>query len=155
MEDEALIVCVQDYPNIYDLSHPKYHDKNVKLNCWKEIGERFNQPGDNCKSRWKSLRECYRKASLKRETKSGQAAKKLIPWCLEQQMDIVKQYVNVQREQESNISDDESFICESIPELENSQVTKTPSLPGPEPESASNEPGSASANTCVCLFRRL
>ncbi|KAG8305670.1 hypothetical protein J6590_064993 [Homalodisca vitripennis] len=27
MEDEALIVCVQDYPNIYDLSHPKYHDK--------------------------------------------------------------------------------------------------------------------------------
>ncbi|KAG8297679.1 hypothetical protein J6590_030190 [Homalodisca vitripennis] len=60
-------------------------------------------------------------------------------------MDFVKQYVNVQREQESNISDDESFICESIPELENSQVTKTPSLPGPEPESASNEPGSASA----------
>ncbi|KAG8301391.1 hypothetical protein J6590_054312 [Homalodisca vitripennis] len=44
MEDEALIVCVQDYPNIYDLSHPKYHDKNVKLNCWKEIGERLNQP---------------------------------------------------------------------------------------------------------------
>ncbi|KAG8305669.1 hypothetical protein J6590_064992 [Homalodisca vitripennis] len=96
-------------------------------------------------SRWKSLWECYRKALLKIETKSGQAAKKLKPWCLEQQMDFVKQYVNVQREQESNISDDESFICESIPELENSQVTKTPSLPGPEPESASNEPGSASA----------
>ncbi|KAG8333075.1 hypothetical protein J6590_009536 [Homalodisca vitripennis] len=94
--------------------------------------------GDNCKSRWKSLRECYRKALLKRETKSGQAAKKLKPWRLKQQMDFVKQYVNVQREQESNIS-------ESIPELENSQVTKTPSLPGPEPESASNEPGSASA----------
>lgn len=58
-----------------------------------------------CKSKWKSLRESYRKAMNARKTKSGQAAKKIKPWRLENQMEFIKPHLFSQSDdQTSNFS---------------------------------------------------
>lgn len=58
-----------------------------------------------CKTKWKSLRESFRKAMNARKTKSGQSAKKIKPWRLESQMEFVKPYiVSGNEEQISNIA---------------------------------------------------
>ncbi|KAF6216077.1 hypothetical protein GE061_000415 [Apolygus lucorum] len=73
MPEEALVLAVEAYPNLYDLSHPSYHDNLVKENSWEEIAEQLHQPVDVCRSKWKSLRESYKN----KPPCSGQAAKKI------------------------------------------------------------------------------
>jgi len=43
MDDEKLIVCVRQYPAIYDMSHPKYLDNNYKSSLWKKISEAMKE----------------------------------------------------------------------------------------------------------------
>lgn len=62
---------------------------------------RLLSSGDECRKRWRNLRECYRKALKARKTKSGQAAMKIKPWRLEKQMSFMQTFL-AEREQHSN-----------------------------------------------------
>lgn len=45
MDEEAFCILVTEYPNLYDLSHPKYHDNLMKENSWEEISVKINCSG--------------------------------------------------------------------------------------------------------------
>ncbi|KAG8296646.1 hypothetical protein J6590_052733 [Homalodisca vitripennis] len=55
------------------------------------------------KKRWKSLRDAYRKALLKKKTKSGQANKNIKPWKYEEQMSFLNEHLADKRLQVSNL----------------------------------------------------
>ncbi|CAI6376018.1 unnamed protein product [Macrosiphum euphorbiae] len=99
MSEEQLIVLVQQYKHLYDISDSNYHNNLIKDNSWEEIGKMLSTTGEACKNKWKSLRESYRKAMNARKTKSGQSGKKIRPWRLESQMEFVKSYLFSQSEE--------------------------------------------------------
>lgn len=40
--DELLIESVREYPFLYDVSDPGYHDNRKKDNAWQRISEKFD-----------------------------------------------------------------------------------------------------------------
>lgn len=63
--------------------------------------------GAECKAKWKSLRESYRKAIKNRKTKSGQEAKKIRAWRYESEIEFVRPFIEYQ-------SDDHASNLETL-----------------------------------------
>ena len=40
-QKEQLILSVQKYESLWDLNSCSYHDKQIKMNCWKKVAEEF------------------------------------------------------------------------------------------------------------------
>lgn len=49
MSEEKLILLVQEYKHLYDLSDPNYHNNLVKDNSWVEIGKPLRSTGNKKK----------------------------------------------------------------------------------------------------------
>ncbi|XP_047114371.1 transcription factor Adf-1-like [Schistocerca piceifrons] len=70
--DEYLIELVRSHSELYNMTDRRYSDSVWKETLWKEIGEEMGRPGPECKRRWVSLRDQFRKCVIKK-TKSVQA----------------------------------------------------------------------------------
>ncbi|XP_047998777.1 uncharacterized protein LOC125236122 [Leguminivora glycinivorella] len=79
MDEEMLIALVKEYGELYDSEHKQYEDQHKREASWQEIATRMNQPAQDCRDRWKRLRDNYRKARLLRQRKKAQGYKKLKP----------------------------------------------------------------------------
>ncbi|XP_047108382.1 transcription factor Adf-1-like [Schistocerca piceifrons] len=104
--DEYLIELVRSHSELYNMTDRRYNDSVWKETLWKEIGEEVGRPGPECKRRWVSLRDQFRKRVIKK-TKSGQAAIPKKPWKYEEIMAFLRPYM-LERETVSNITAD---IC--------------------------------------------
>ncbi|XP_058820800.1 uncharacterized protein LOC131682993 [Topomyia yanbarensis] len=82
-----LIEAVQGHPNLYDLANETYHDKNARVNSWREIAsellaldptkdESHNTPSLSkaLQAKWKGLRSSYARARRENKGRIGQAA---------------------------------------------------------------------------------
>uniref|UniRef100_A0A3B3RL34 MADF domain-containing protein n=1 Tax=Paramormyrops kingsleyae TaxID=1676925 RepID=A0A3B3RL34_9TELE len=76
--EEKLIIAVAGFPLIYDVSLFAYRDINKKKRCMDQ-GVRDSY---ECKKRWKSLRDTYRKERRKEaeRKRSGAGASSVRPW---------------------------------------------------------------------------
>ena len=45
-QKEKLILSVQKFPTVWDISCKSYHDIIAKTNCWKKISEKCCQTGE-------------------------------------------------------------------------------------------------------------
>ncbi|CAI6348539.1 unnamed protein product [Macrosiphum euphorbiae] len=57
MNTEMLIELVRERSSLYDMSDKKYSDHPYKESLWREIASEINQPVQNCKKMWTSLRD--------------------------------------------------------------------------------------------------
>ncbi|CAF4802567.1 unnamed protein product [Pieris macdunnoughi] len=81
MDEEQLIEYVRQFKVIYNPKCKEYKDQVMRAAIWEEIGEKMKQPPDKCKDEWTKLRNAYVNAMKRRKNKkSGQAAKSIIPW---------------------------------------------------------------------------
>ncbi|XP_046393794.1 uncharacterized protein LOC124161477 [Ischnura elegans] len=93
VDTELLIGEVEKRPNLRDVSHDKYKDRDLRLKAWEEITQRFyprlqdmeqnekKKTVDRVQKRWKTARDAYFKSRNKaRATKSGSAAAKVIKY---------------------------------------------------------------------------
>ena len=46
-DEESLIIEVEKYRVLYDVSHQRYYDSKMKDNAWQEISERLNTEGES------------------------------------------------------------------------------------------------------------
>ena len=70
-DTEMLIETVRSFPCLWNMSLREYKDNRVKENAWKKISEKLATSVDDCKRRWKNLRDKFvreRKISTKRPT---------------------------------------------------------------------------------------
>ncbi|XP_054266996.1 uncharacterized protein LOC128989152 [Macrosteles quadrilineatus] len=75
-QDDALIDLVRENPVIFDLSQKNYKDVLVKKNVWKKISTELGKNEEDCRTRWKTIRDTYRRNMnrLKEKTKTGSPA---------------------------------------------------------------------------------
>ncbi|KAL4125984.1 hypothetical protein QTP88_010216 [Uroleucon formosanum] len=75
-EDEALIGLVENNTVIFDSGHKKYKDIYLKDNIWKNISQEVGRSSDDCKKRWRNIRDTYMKQKKKLPTGSETPHKK-------------------------------------------------------------------------------
>lgn len=110
LNEELLIETVRMYPILYDLSHKHYHDVTQRENAWMEISSTLKHSVFECKRKWNSLRDSFRKALRKRKSKGGQQTKVTKLWKYEENMAFVSPFLT-EREQSSSLS---QAFCEDI-----------------------------------------
>ncbi|KAL7382809.1 hypothetical protein ABVT39_027951 [Epinephelus coioides] len=59
MDDVKLIVEVEKYRELYDPQHPFYKDNSKKDQCWDAVATAIGSTLEECKRRWKQLRDSY------------------------------------------------------------------------------------------------
>ncbi|CAG9822199.1 unnamed protein product [Phaedon cochleariae] len=104
---ERLILLVNDYNELYDMSNKNYSNQNRRDNIWSEIGKKLNENGDICKKKWKTLRDAFQKAAKSMQTKSGQAATISRKWKYWDAMSFLLPHIKG-RETQTNVCSDET-----------------------------------------------
>ncbi|XP_046399198.1 transcription factor Adf-1-like [Ischnura elegans] len=104
MESEKLIEEVRKFPVLYDQTEDKYRNAEYKERVWKMISEKLKAPGgpEECRKRWASFRDQFRRTLQKRKTKSGQAAAKKQKYKYEDILEFLLPHI-VERETLSNV----------------------------------------------------
>uniref|UniRef100_A0A1B6BXR2 MADF domain-containing protein n=1 Tax=Clastoptera arizonana TaxID=38151 RepID=A0A1B6BXR2_9HEMI len=138
MNGEKLIEEVRKFPVLFDQNEEQYRNVEYKEKIWKIISTNLQAKGgiEECKKRWSSIRDQFRRTLQKRRTSSGQAAGKftkykyedmlgfLIPHVTEK--DALSNFYYFQEEkgmEEQMIIEPtivESIMEESFPEVEES-----------------------------------
>ncbi len=72
--NDNLIQAIQQYPNLWDKGSADYHDSDMNRNSWESISTTVEKNVDECKTRWRTLRDEFRKNN--KVPKSGSGAKK-------------------------------------------------------------------------------
>ncbi|XP_034047989.1 uncharacterized protein LOC117529341 [Thalassophryne amazonica] len=67
--DDKLILAVFNYPELYNVTLPNYRSSHSRVNAWRSIGIALGLPAEDCKRKWKNLRDRYLK-EVRTEIKS-------------------------------------------------------------------------------------
>ncbi|CAH1979226.1 unnamed protein product [Acanthoscelides obtectus] len=112
--DEILIRTVEQYPFLYDHEHKDFKDFQIRENCWNDIASALGKRPDECKSRWKNIRDNFLKHKRKQKIGTGSAASAKPPkWAL---FEYLKFLDNVKSERQtiSNVNEAATGIEENI-----------------------------------------
>ncbi|XP_004084933.1 uncharacterized protein LOC101173523 [Oryzias latipes] len=63
--EEKLIIAVCARPELYDTKLVMYRDRAVRKKTWCSVSEEVGLPPDQCRKRWKSLRDLYMREKRK------------------------------------------------------------------------------------------
>ncbi|XP_050526067.1 uncharacterized protein LOC126896916 [Daktulosphaira vitifoliae] len=75
-EDIQLAECVRAHPCLYDLKNANYKDQQIRDNVWKLISNSLNKKSvDDCKKRWKNMKDTYNKNKRSRKLGTGSSTK--------------------------------------------------------------------------------
>ncbi|XP_047113348.1 transcription factor Adf-1-like [Schistocerca piceifrons] len=75
-DEEKLINSVAKYSVVYDAGHEEYRNVLVKDNVWRAIAQELNKTSEDCKKKWKFLRDGYQRFKKKSKLGTGSAASK-------------------------------------------------------------------------------
>uniref|UniRef100_A0A1B6DXI5 MADF domain-containing protein n=1 Tax=Clastoptera arizonana TaxID=38151 RepID=A0A1B6DXI5_9HEMI len=75
-EDDFLIEFVHTHTILYDLKHEEFKNRIKKELIWSDAGKILNREGSECKKRWKSIRDHYRREKKEEKGSAGSAKKK-------------------------------------------------------------------------------
>ncbi|CAH1960684.1 unnamed protein product [Acanthoscelides obtectus] len=106
-EDDILIDEVQKYPAIFDYEHENYKNFICKENAWKKIACSVGKSSDDCKRRWRNIKDTYFRNRKKRKLGTGSAAsERVIKWTLYDRLsflDVIKH----ERESKNTLTEEE------------------------------------------------
>uniref|UniRef100_A0A3Q1G089 Uncharacterized LOC110951514 n=2 Tax=Acanthochromis polyacanthus TaxID=80966 RepID=A0A3Q1G089_9TELE len=67
--DDKLILAVFNYPELYNITLPNYRCTESRANAWRNISIGLGLPSEECKRKWKNMRDRYLK-EIRMEIKS-------------------------------------------------------------------------------------
>ncbi|XP_022166411.1 uncharacterized protein LOC111030965 isoform X2 [Myzus persicae] len=82
IEDEKLVEMVAKFDCLYDLASPLYKNQLIKDNAWREIAEQINRSVEDCKKRWRNIKDTYQKRVRKGNGTGSSALSKPKHWPL-------------------------------------------------------------------------
>ncbi|KAF4100125.1 transcription factor Adf-1-like [Onychostoma macrolepis] len=102
--EEKLIITVANQPVLYDQSLYMYLDAYRRDQAWKEVAEAVGESEEICRTRWKSLRDRFRKERNKEREmrRSGAGSSATQPWRFMAVMGFLTPFLT-NRETSSNI----------------------------------------------------
>lgn len=75
-DEERFIELVKDSPLLYSPSNPDYKDKILRGKAWDNIGKSLSKSSEDCKKKWKNIKDQYDRTRKKMPTGSGNSANK-------------------------------------------------------------------------------
>ncbi|XP_076849144.1 uncharacterized protein LOC143497197 [Brachyhypopomus gauderio] len=78
--EERLIVAVSGCPALYDVSLFIYRDLVKKNEAWQKVSEMVGVPVEECKKRWKNLRDTFRREKTRKRERKRSGAVIGRPW---------------------------------------------------------------------------
>ncbi|XP_063537774.1 transcription factor Adf-1-like isoform X2 [Cydia strobilella] len=151
MDEELLINLVKEHGELYDSEHKQYEDQHKREAAWQEIAKRANQTAQECRDRWKRLRDNYRKARKLRQTKKAQGFKKIKPIKYEKIFAFIDSIIdNRERTDPTELADEDSESASSTNIDKFVEVTQNA-----VPEYERNNEESTENNTLVNFFANL
>ncbi|XP_023311380.1 transcription factor Adf-1-like [Anoplophora glabripennis] len=126
-EDEKLVECVGNCPALYDTGNKDYKNQVVRENIWKCIAETVQRTPEDCKKRWRNIKDTYMK--IRRTTNpTGSAATPKSKWPLLSQMSFMDN-TPYQRSTQSNLQSQETTLDSDVPEDISESENNIPSNP--------------------------
>uniref|UniRef100_A0A3B1JRP6 MADF domain-containing protein n=1 Tax=Astyanax mexicanus TaxID=7994 RepID=A0A3B1JRP6_ASTMX len=94
--DETLITAVSSFPVLFDASLHIYRDNVKKCDAWKKVAEIVGASEEECRKKWKNLRDQYRRErNRERErSKSGSGGAVQKPWRYSQIMSFLNPFLD-------------------------------------------------------------
>ncbi|XP_033988582.1 uncharacterized protein LOC117484227 [Trematomus bernacchii] len=129
--EEKIIVAVGNHPGLYDQSLFTYRDTHRRSQAWREVAETVGHTEEVCRTRWKSLRDRFRRENTrdKEAKRSGAASSgEYKPWRFTAVMGFLTPFLT-ERETSSNVP------RQTLPP--SPCTTPDPQLPSPVPKEES------------------
>lgn len=70
-EEEKLIELIKAKPFLYSVTDPLYKERLLKYKAWDEIGTSLSKPVEDCKKKWKNMKDAFDRSKKKLPTGSG------------------------------------------------------------------------------------
>ncbi|KAM4526274.1 uncharacterized protein V3H82_000658 isoform 1-T2 [Fundulus diaphanus] len=93
VDEERLIVQVENNSILYDAAHPFYKDNNRKDITWAEIATMLGGTAEQCKTKWRALRDSFVKCRKKGTLPSGSTGGTTKEWKFEKNMSFLIPYL--------------------------------------------------------------
>ncbi|XP_045460110.1 uncharacterized protein LOC123670642 [Harmonia axyridis] len=77
MEDYNLINIVQQHRILYDINHKDHRDFGLRAKLWNDIAEKMDRSVEECKRRWRNMKDTYFRFKRKNLKSSWILAKRL------------------------------------------------------------------------------
>ncbi|GAB6032500.1 hypothetical protein CHUAL_011396 [Chamberlinius hualienensis] len=139
MNEAKLCELVGQHKCLYDVKHKLYKDVCARENAWKIIAENLNQTTDQCKKRWRNIRDTYFRRKKKAKKSKGLERNVHVEWHLESKLSFLNTIENIKPiskytycPPDNLAEDDEDVEDEQVPRNSaNSDISLTPQLPRP------------------------
>ncbi|VVC40020.1 BESS motif,MADF domain,SANT/Myb domain,Myb-like domain [Cinara cedri] len=126
IEDELLVEEVSKNQVIYDNSHEKHKDLHYKEIIWNKISPIVGRSTDDCKKRWRNIRDTYMKHKRKPGTVSGTSKKK---WALAENLSFLNNVIQYERNMIAHFNGNDSLIEDNTEDanekFENNTIEKS------------------------------
>ncbi|XP_041716410.1 uncharacterized protein LOC121548859 [Coregonus clupeaformis] len=154
---DRIISAVSDYPELYNITLNSYRDSQRKARAWRAVSLQVEMPVDDCRNKWKNLRDTFVKFKRAEQQKraSGELDINKKTWMHSRSMSFLNPFIQAkglqgdttddleEEERERNgesategVDDKSAFI---IHEIEGDQADDE-DAPSPDTVSGSNGP---------------
>ncbi|CAI6347043.1 unnamed protein product [Macrosiphum euphorbiae] len=147
-EDILLAEYVSKHPCLYDSKNAEYKDQQIRDNVWKEISNILKKSVDDCKKRWKNMKDTYNKNKRNKKLGTGSFLKnKPTKWALAGTLSFMdvcsyEQVGMTNFKNEMNNSEEEDTLIQAVEDENNSNYvnncscisTTEPTMEQPELE---------------------
>ncbi|XP_049789834.1 transcription factor Adf-1-like [Schistocerca nitens] len=103
MDDWQLVELIRERPCLYNPKYPRYKDVNVRDDVWMEIAGLMRQPVEECKYRWKNIRDTFMRRKRNKLLKGASRTRKSRKWSLETHLEFLDQ-IEYQRELSTDVT---------------------------------------------------
>uniref|UniRef100_A0A3P9L6D0 MADF domain-containing protein n=1 Tax=Oryzias latipes TaxID=8090 RepID=A0A3P9L6D0_ORYLA len=150
MMDDKLILAVFHYPELYNATLPNYRCTDSRANAWRNISIALGLPPEDCKRKWKNLRDRYLK-EVRMETKNKRQGDFVqSKWRYRQSMNFIAPFTGSRgsaadicgEQDQENLDEFESGVCD-------------PAVSGPSGDSAGCEDDELFLLSFVPALKRL
>ncbi|XP_064100404.1 transcription factor Adf-1-like [Macrobrachium nipponense] len=144
MDNDKLISLVYENRCLWDMRDKNYHNRDISLQKWEKIATELNTSSESAKTKWRGLRDTFRKELAKNPTKrSGDEGGiiKEYKWAYFKTMEFLKDQFQ-KRKLQGNVPSEATFDEDT----QNSTTIFSPDPPEIEPESQT-QTGESPQNT--------
>lgn len=76
-EEEKLIELVKSKSHLYCVTDSDYKDRHLKVKAWEEIAKTLSKSSEDCKKKWKNIKDTYDRSRKKMPTGSGASSSQI------------------------------------------------------------------------------
>ncbi|KAL1516155.1 hypothetical protein ABEB36_000074 [Hypothenemus hampei] len=119
-DDEILIEEIRKYPSLYNLEDENYKNFVIKENGWKNVAASLGKNVDDCKKRWRSVRDTYFRNKKKQKLGTGSSSlDKPIKWALYNQLSFLDKIKHDRRSKNTLDEEENLFSSQHESDFEN------------------------------------